>query len=124
MRAGVDVTTWLREVGKHTKAHRGERARKLVARRVEVSIVMRREGWGEAAIREKAKWYDDRARGHRERIERVEARGTEVVAISCQSCGICRDMSPGAVLGCCASAVVVRPPRSCGAGFKPPDEWS
>lgn len=56
---------------------------------------MRRAGWGEAAIHEKAKWYNARARGHRERIERVEACGTEVVAISCQGCGICRDMSPG-----------------------------
>lgn len=95
MRAGGGMTTWLREVGEHTKAHRAERARKLVRRRVEVSVVLRRAGWGEAVVKEKAKWYDDRARGHRERIERVEACCTEVVTVSCQSCGVCREMTPG-----------------------------
>lgn len=95
MRAERDVTTWLREVGEATKAHRAERARKLVQRRVHVSVGLRRAGWSEAAIKAKTKWYDDRARGHRERIERVEACCTEVVAVSCQDCGVCREMSPG-----------------------------
>jgi hypothetical protein len=89
------VSTWLRDVGEHTKAYRRERARRLVARRVEVSVAMRRQGRSEVAIEAAAKWYNDRARGHRERIERVEACCTEIVSVSCQSCGCCREMSPG-----------------------------
>jgi len=89
------LTTWLRLVGEHTKAHRRERARKLIQRRVEVAVALRRAGRSEVAILAKTKWYDDRARGHRERIERVEACCTEIVAVSCQSCGVCREMSAG-----------------------------
>jgi hypothetical protein len=89
------MTTWLRHVGEHTKAYRRERARKLIQRRVEVSIALRRAGASEGAILAKSKWYNERARGHRERIERVEACCTEIIAVSCQACGVCREMAAG-----------------------------
>src|SRR5262249_6686143 len=89
------MTTWLREVGESTKAYRRERARKLVERRVQVAVALRIAGRSELEILATCSWYDNRARGHRERIERVEACETEILAVSCQSCGICREMAAG-----------------------------
>ena len=86
---------WLREVGERTKADRAERARKLIVRRVQICTAMRRYRFGEAAIRWRAKWYDDRARGHRERIERVEACQTDIIRVSCSACGVGRELSAG-----------------------------
>jgi hypothetical protein len=56
---------------------------------------MRRQGISETTIRQKAKWYDDRARGHRERIERVEACESQIVNVSCPCCGVAREFSAG-----------------------------
>ncbi|MGC4088725.1 MAG: hypothetical protein QM756_12670 [Polyangiaceae bacterium] len=89
------MTDWLRKVGEHTKADRIARARALITRRAEVCSGMRRDGFGEATIAQKARWYDQRARGHRERIERVEACATALVTVSCQCCGVARDFSAG-----------------------------
>lgn len=89
------MTSWLREVGDHTHAHRVARARELVVRRVEVCSSMRRKGYGETTIQQKARWYDSRARGHRERISRVEACQTELLSVSCQCCGVTREFSVG-----------------------------
>jgi hypothetical protein len=100
----IGVTTWLREVGVHTKADRVGRARKLTQRRVEVCSAMRRAGRSEVTIAAKAKWYDDRARGHYERIERVEVCGSELVSVSCQACGVCRERT----VGCRAWMLCVR----------------
>lgn len=93
------MTAWLREVGEHTKPYRVRRARGLIQRRAKVCSAMRAAGYSEVTISAKGKWYDDRARGHRERIERVEACGTEVITVSCQGCGVCRELSQGCHFG-------------------------
>jgi hypothetical protein len=89
------MLAWLREVGEETKADRTRRAQKLTARRVQICSAMRRYRYGEASIRWKAKWYDDRARGHRERIERVEACQADIIHVSCSACGVGRELAAG-----------------------------
>jgi hypothetical protein len=98
------MLAWLDEVGEETKADRARRAQKLIARRVQICSAMRRYRYGEASIRWRAKWYNDRARGHRERIERVKACQTDIIHVSCSACGV----GPELAAGCRAWMLCVR----------------
>lgn len=82
------MSDWLSRVGNATHTHRETRARqydRIASRRRNQS---RLSGGSEFDAAANSLWHASRARGQRERIERVEACNTEVRVIRCQSCGL------------------------------------
>jgi len=81
------MSLWLLEVGTHTASHREGRARHLdeCARRKRAR--RRLAGANERQVHEDTGWYRSRAKGQREKIDRVQSCGAEQLRITCQSCG-------------------------------------
>lgn len=78
-----------------TRNHRAKRAakhrRKGATRRAEA----RNDGHYEHRVLEDSKWYEDRAKGEDQRIDRVLACGSTVLQISCQACGVVHERTQG-----------------------------
>lgn len=78
---------WVDRLGQHTKVHREERAKHFDDRARRRERAARIAGLKESDVLDAGRWSRDRARGQRERPERVqECRKTRVVRISCGAC--------------------------------------
>jgi hypothetical protein len=95
VRSGDGVTDWLGRIEELTADHRAERAAELGRRRTKRRLELRKDGYSDEAIHRASKWYDQRARGHRKRIEHVRECGAKVLRISCQACGLAHDRVAG-----------------------------
>jgi hypothetical protein len=81
------VNNWLFRVGAATAGHRERRAQTF-----DRGAIRRRGGARlhrdpESLVDRAGSWHESRARGQRERIERVEQCSTEILVITCQACG-------------------------------------
>ncbi len=91
--------TWLDELGELTAEHREERAKALSRRASRRKWELREQLFGEIRIAEEIRWYESRARVKRERIARVQDCGSEVLRITCTSCGQCHERATGCRIG-------------------------
>lgn len=90
---GVRMSSWLDSVAERTAQFREARARRFERRAAEREAELRAEGDSESMARDGARWHRQRARGERERPERVEACGAAEIELECASCG-CRRNRP------------------------------
>lgn len=81
------MSAWLLEVGTHTASHREGRARHLDECAKRKRAQRRLAGANERQVHEDTCWYRSRAKGQREKIDRVQSCGAEHLRITCQSCG-------------------------------------
>lgn len=81
------MTEWLSDVGQATRQHREARAKAYDRKAVRRRSAARLRGASEAAVNEASRWHESRAKGQRERIERVESCSIDVLVIQCQACG-------------------------------------
>lgn len=81
------MANWLPTLRDLTKVHREHRARRFDdgARRKRARARLR--GAPEASVNLDARWHVSRAEGQRNKIENVQACGSERIQITCQSCG-------------------------------------
>jgi len=82
------VSEWHVQIAEATETHRECRARKFEGTAVARRNAVRFQGLGEESAKHASKWFDSRAKGQRERIERVEACSIDTLAIRCQECGL------------------------------------
>jgi hypothetical protein len=78
---------WITEVGELTKQHRSIRAAEYRDRGLEVYAEKRALGYSRMYADDSWRWHRDRARGQRERPERVLNCGATIVRVECCECG-------------------------------------
>lgn len=81
------MIVWLVRVGVATQTHREQRARKFDCTAKRRRGGARLRGSAGPIVDDAGRWHESRARGQRERIERVEKCSTDVLVIICQACG-------------------------------------
>ncbi len=86
---------WLEGVEVHTATFREERARSLEAKAARKRRALREEGFSESYVADRLRWHTSRARGERERFERVSECGTERVLLVCLGCGVNHEQRGG-----------------------------
>lgn len=86
---------WLKDVGEFTSEHRADKAEKLERRGRNRVFARRLEGFSEPYAHGDGQWHRARARGQRERINRVEACGAKVIQVSCVGCKKKRELRLG-----------------------------
>lgn len=91
--------SWLDDVGELTAGHREQRARDVTQRGNRRKWELRGELWSEIRIAHALRWYTSRARGHRDRIERVKDCGAETLVLMCNACGIVHERPCGCRVG-------------------------
>lgn len=82
------MTDWHARIAEATKDHREDRAREFEKVGVSRRNAVRFQALGEESAKYASKWFDSRAKGQRERIQRVEACSSDVLTIRCQECGL------------------------------------
>jgi hypothetical protein len=98
---------WLRKIEAHTKEHRFARAARFRRRGRVVRLMAAASGLSDWTARDRGRWFDARARGQEERIDRVLECGTgRIVIAACQACGELREAS--VACGCRALCVSCR----------------
>lgn len=91
--------TWVVAVGSATAEHREHRAEDHEDRARRKLWGDREAGYTDIHAAESARWHRQRARGQRERIQRVQACGGVVLRITCQACGLSHDRAQGCRIG-------------------------
>jgi len=91
--------SWLDEVGELTREYRERRAQAISQRASRRKWDLRVELWSELRVKETLRWYESRARGQRERIERVKDCGAENLRLMCPACGMVHERPCGCRVG-------------------------
>jgi hypothetical protein len=82
------MSDWLPEIAAATHDHREARAKAYDSKAFNLLSRTRLEGGTEDDAGQASKWHVSRAKGQRERIERVEACSNDALIIRCQACGL------------------------------------
>lgn len=77
---------WVESIREPSKPYRAARAGKLRDKRLRKGGRLRLDGASDGEVADKTKWYRDRERAQRERIDRVHACGANLLQIICQGC--------------------------------------
>ncbi|MEO7034460.1 MAG: hypothetical protein ABI548_11200 [Polyangiaceae bacterium] len=91
--------SWLDEVGELTREHRERRAQAISRQGRRRKWELRGQLRSEARVMEALRWYESRARGQRERIDRVKDCGAEILLLMCMACGIVHERPCGCRVG-------------------------
>lgn len=85
------MASWLHKLGGLTELHRENKAKRFDegARRKRAQARLR--GAPEVSVQMDARWYSSRAEGQRNKVENVEACGSEKLRVTCQNCGASHD---------------------------------
>lgn len=91
--------SWLDAIGELTREHRERRAESISRRGKRRKWQLRADLWSENYVRDALRWYEDRARGQRERIARVSDCGADVLRVTCGGCGKSQERPIGCRIG-------------------------
>lgn len=95
----VHHSQWVESIREPSHPYRSARAGKLRDKRLRKGGRLRLDGASDGEVADKTKWYRDRERAQRERIDRVHACGANLLQITCQSCERTHERAQGCRYG-------------------------
>src|SRR5690606_32789405 len=95
----IHHSQWVEAIREPSHPYRSARAGKLRDKRLRKGGRLRLDGAGDGEVADKTKWYRDRERAQRERIDRVHACGANSLQVTCQGCERTHERAQGCRLG-------------------------